>query len=934
MKKLLSVFLALIIALGTFSVCSAESFALSDADVLEGMKFVSLTDEQIKTLNNGGKIGSAVKSQLPKNINSSKLPNLPKSFSLQEYGLDTPVADQGQMGTCWAFSALASSESFFTQRDSFYNFSERHLAWFSYTSEDQQDAFRYIFDDIDPYMIGGFDLTAGNSLANWFGPVYESDYAYSNEPIDEGARRESVAHLQNIISFPEIDTYSEVDSENARKWIVSQVKSEMYKTRQGVDISYFASYEDENYNPETYAWFNPDENGTNHAVTIVGWNDNFPKENFYNSEFLTSNGAWLVKNSWGTGWGDDGYFWLSYEDKTIDYDAIYLYESKFNHEKIYSHDESVQYSPVGFDGSTDLYMANIFTSEENENLEAVSFYTTDVNTEYAVDIYKNISDPKDPTSGEKVSSFNGIKKLPGYYTEKLPEKVLLNADEKFSVVVYVSNPTSELPAQVEAIYMKYRIQSDDDVSNAGESFVSHKGDLWVDIHQKIIKDPDDPSDWMRLGNFAIKAFTSSDKYVKFSIEGGDVSFKETLELTSSGADEIYYTLDGTDPVLNGILYTSPIILSDGMTVTAVGKKDGEYGVALSQVYNQAKASLNSLEITDAEKTFNLRLDNSYIGTFFASNTSEKLNVKAESYQDVYINSQKVELGEEFTLNLREFEKNTITIEVNGEGYLPRTYTVEFYVNPISYDFDNETILFDEDNVKVITRQGEDVKSGQSVSAWLDSDTKTEFIIEFGEEYCIDVLPERIKVPKIEIDYIFESSLDILNGIFYYKTDPESDFEMYIEDDYLPLFPGETMYVYAPAQKGLFKSNVVEWEIPARPTVEDVELINVKKTKIELSYIEGLEYYCYEERKFFSGGVLAELIPGKVYTVEVYMPATEEAFGATAFFGEITTLNDSTLDKLQSTVDKAENDPTFFNKIGAFFAQIIYSIRLFFVTVFD
>ncbi len=257
MKKFLSILLSVIMACGTLPLSVIDSFAA--ADITEDLIFSALTDQQFKTLKNGGKISASYKSQIPKEVSSSKLKNLPKSFSLANYNLDTPVGDQGDLSTCWAFAALTSSENFFAGKDSFYNFSERHLSWFSYSSEDQQDAFRYVFDDVNPYLVGGFDFTATNTLANWWGPVNEEDYEYSDEPIDESERTKSVAHLQNVIFFPEYETLDDTSEETARNYLVSQVKEEMYKTRQGVDISYCASYERRNYNPETHAWYNPEE---------------------------------------------------------------------------------------------------------------------------------------------------------------------------------------------------------------------------------------------------------------------------------------------------------------------------------------------------------------------------------------------------------------------------------------------------------------------------------------------------------------------------------------------------------------------------------------------------------------------------------------------------------------------------------------------------
>ena len=69
------------------------------------------------------------------------------------------------------------------------------------------------------------------------------------------------------------------------------------------------------YNPYTYAYSYPGSAGVNHAVTLIGWDDNYSRENFNSASNVTSNGAWIARNSWGDDWGEAGYFYISYENK-------------------------------------------------------------------------------------------------------------------------------------------------------------------------------------------------------------------------------------------------------------------------------------------------------------------------------------------------------------------------------------------------------------------------------------------------------------------------------------------------------------------------------------------------------------------------------------------------------------------------------------------
>lgn len=133
------------------------------------------------------------------------------------------------------------------------------------------------------------------------------------------------------------------------------------------------------YRADTYAWYNDEYHYADHTVVLVGWDDDYPKENFAEGKQPEQDGAWLVQNSWGTGWGDDGYFWISYEDASLESGPTYRLEEADNYAANY------QYDTIGWclsfntleDGEEDLEQArnitaaNIFTAQEQEQLEAV-----------------------------------------------------------------------------------------------------------------------------------------------------------------------------------------------------------------------------------------------------------------------------------------------------------------------------------------------------------------------------------------------------------------------------------------------------------------------------------------------------------------------------------------------------------------------------------
>jgi len=923
-KKIISLILCTALLLNMFSVFSITSFASGE---INNLTFSTLTENEKEILKGGGRISSHISSKLPVSKKSNKAVSLPEEFAVRHV---KAAGDQGDFGTCWAFAALTSSETGLAQKGIIKNLSESHLSYFTYSSVNQKKAFRFIFSDYDPFNNGGFDFTACGALSNWYGPAPETDFPYSNAKIAEKYRETSVAHLQNMISFPEYEYDNEAEQAEARRFLVQQVKEQMYKTEQAVDISYLASNRSQNFNEKTNAWYNYIGAYTNHSVSIVGWDDNFPKENFNNSKYIENDGAWLVQNSWGEVWGEKGFFWLSYEDVTTDYIGIYLYESKDNYENIYSHDESVQYTPIGFDDSTEIFMSNVFTAEKDEVLEAVSFYTTDVNTQYTVRIFTSLENKKDPTSGTLQAEFSGTKSLPGYYTENLEEGVNLRKGEEFSVVVYLKNPTETLTAQVEAIYMEYRIQSTANVSGAGESFVSSDGEKWEDIHQKVIKGFDGPTEYMRLGNFAIKAFTSADKHVKFSLDSGKISLAEKLELSCLSADEIYYTLDGSDPRENGKLYTKPVSLSDGTVIRASAKDENGFGEVYEREYAQAVTALNSLTFSSASEEINVDVSSKLPETILIENGSKTVGVTATSDFEIAVNGVSVESGETIQVDVEEYVANTIEITVSEEGYKPYVYLPKIFVNPIGYDYENETMIFDESRVSVKTKYYQTLSSGQNVTEWIDSSSTMTFIVDIGQESFLVPLPERKNIIEPQINFVDECSVEMFGQRVYYKFSPDEEFteENSVEFDYIPVVPGTTMYLCRKAGDGKFASPVIEWVIPERPVAhEEITTEKIGKTKVVLTEAEGFTYYCEETDTYSENGVFKSLTPGESYTFVVYIDSDADSFSSEKTVFEITTDTDKWFESLKCDMETG-------GEITAFFARITFVMRIFFTGLFE
>ena len=339
------------------------------------------------------------------------------------------IRNQNPYGTCWGFAPTSLAELSVLNNDgTLLDLSELHSIYFAYhyTSADGKDGVKYLPTAGSNYLfMGGDPSFIYHTYANWVGAADEKTAPYSEAAatLESGlsndiAMKDS-AHLRNFYIVNKAD----------RKYI-----KQLIKEYGGVGMSYYD--DNQYYDYSTNSYYSTMSGNTNHAISVVGWDD----DKVTNS---SNKGAWLVRNSWGSDeYSHFGYFWMSYDEPSI-YDRVYaldcVSDTGSSDDDFYDHNYQYDlsaYSQYGWIGNgTSSTIANIFTATGTQLLKAVGVETQNPNINYTVNIYTDIANSSNPESGTLVRTQTGSFTYQGFHTIKMDNPLTLTKGETFSVVI-------------------------------------------------------------------------------------------------------------------------------------------------------------------------------------------------------------------------------------------------------------------------------------------------------------------------------------------------------------------------------------------------------------------------------------------------------------------------------------------------------------------
>jgi C1A family cysteine protease len=340
-------------------------------------------------------------------------------YDMRTTGFLTPVRGQTANG-CWAYATIASVESrWLVSGLGSWDLSENNLKYCHGFNNDRS------------YYGNHWMSTA--YFARNSGPLIEAD-----DPNIGGSPGPGLCPSGKIpVAYITDARYLPHDMNTIKQAILDQ--GAIYTM-----IYYHNNY----YNASNFTYYYSGTHEVNHCIALAGWDDT--------KVTAGGTGAWICKNSYGIGWGEAGYFYVSYNDKSIlDYNAYWPARSDYIPDsKVYGYDDLGNYESAGY-ASPVAFVLVKFIASGKQLLRKVGSYAMAANSSFEIDVFDNFNPLTKTTSG-LLSHQSGLTcPMPGYYTFDLPSPLAIEQGNDFYIRIRYQTPAFNFPIPIEYLIADY-----------------------------------------------------------------------------------------------------------------------------------------------------------------------------------------------------------------------------------------------------------------------------------------------------------------------------------------------------------------------------------------------------------------------------------------------------------------------------------------------
>lgn len=342
-----------------------------------------------------------------------KRTTLPNRYDSRDLGIVFPARNQGETGTCWAFTACEVMRTLYHKN----NLKCDNLAPIVYVNCAKNLGYTNVTLDS-----GGNENIISTMNARLITPVNQSSV-----PVVTTWNHECPSYEEKDIHGYVLGT--ELLPENDH---IAIKKAIMKYGSVFSSMKFIETY----YNEHTYFYEYKGQEQSDHAVNIIGWDD--------------TKRIWIVKNSWGTtDFGEKGVFWVSYDDINISNRVIVFNQNvdKQDIDNVYGYSNTGATQRFGFDPKYPSRILITYDIKEGESIEYISTFILNPNTKLqilvrAVDKQKTILYDSDEFNVEYV----------GMHLHKLKQPVVSNGDSLRVEICYTSDYERAIPVESQTNY--------------------------------------------------------------------------------------------------------------------------------------------------------------------------------------------------------------------------------------------------------------------------------------------------------------------------------------------------------------------------------------------------------------------------------------------------------------------------------------------------